>query len=160
MAEPVLKKMEAFRVAGFSVRTLNEREMEPETAKIPGLWQRVLSGELSGLLKPAEGASLYAVYSDYEGDHTQPYTLTVGFQIDNSTAAPEGTNAVDMPEQSYLVFTASGEPPQSIIDAWGDIWTFFDGNPDYARAYTYDFERYGDPGQDTEIYIAVSEAAG
>ena len=60
-----------------------------------------------------------------------------------------------MTSGKYVTFSASGEMPQTLIDLWGEVWSYFSAeNCLYERAYTTDFEYYKS-AHEVEVSIAV-----
>jgi len=71
---------------------------------------------------------LVAVYTDYEGNHTTPYTLVVALLFRISLTPlfrPE------MVTEKYcaglFAVSSSGKDADALIQAWRDIWSYFDG---------------------------------
>jgi predicted transcriptional regulator YdeE len=98
---------------------------------------------------------ILALYTDYEGDETQPYSWILGCEVSNLDQVPEGLIGKIIPESRYAVFTTQGEFPQGLITAWQTIW-----KSNLPRSYTSDFELYRsdfDPQQNPEVkvYIAI-----
>ncbi len=147
---PQLIKVEAFTVMGFSVRTQNSNEFNPQTAKIPELWQRFYTLQI-----PAQKSDspIYGVYSDYESDSKGLYTVTAGVELNNS-AIINHFDTVSIKKGNYLVFKNSGPMPKAIIETWQAIWEYFETESNVLRAYETDFEVY--TGQEQcAIYIGV-----
>src|SRR5262245_20439557 len=94
-------------VVGISVRTNNRDEMDPKTAKIPGLWQRYFSESVANRI-PArlDDGTILGVYTDYTSDHTGPYTLVVGQAVNDTSELPEDLVCVTVPHGRYLLFAA------------------------------------------------------
>jgi predicted transcriptional regulator YdeE len=45
---------------------------------------------------------------------------------------------------------------ETIAHTWQDIWEYFEENPVYQRAYTYDFEVYDPSDPETvTVYVAI-----
>ena len=80
---------------------------------------------------------IYAVYSDYEGDHEKPYRLTIGYRV-ISDVTDEGFHRVCIEDQSYAVLSAAGKQPETLIETWKAVWS-----SDLERSYQTDFEVYG-----------------
>lgn len=148
LAAPHIKKVESFLVTGFSVETQNKDEFNPETAKIPSVWQQVYASNL-----PSVG-DIYGVYSDYESDANGLYTLTVGI-ASNETRTQD--TSVIIQAGKYLVFEGRGPMLIMVIATWQQIWTYFEDNHDYQRQYVTDFEIYAGPEQ-VDIYIGIKDS--
>lgn len=143
-------EMQAKTIKGLQVRTRNSDEMNPDTQKIAPLWGSFFS-EIMPTLEPSP-PPLYGVYSDYESDAQGEYNVLVGAQ-----ELVEGSKlvSVNIEEGRYLVFTAKGVLPQSIMDTWVRVWAYFDDpSIDERRAYKTDFELYTSTTE-AKIYIGV-----
>ena len=151
---PRLITVKRMYVAGLEVRTTNPEEMNPATAKIPGIWGRFhQEGLIEKVPGRRSGCAPLGVYSKYETDHTGPYSLLAGVEMSGPNV-PDGMVGVTVLEGPYLVFSAHGPMPQSLIQTWLAIWDYFSKDSKYGRAYTTDFELYR--GKDTvDIHIAV-----
>ena len=61
-------------IAGITERTKNEDEFNPSTARLPRLWERFFSENLSReILQDNSNPLVYGVYSDYESDASGLY---------------------------------------------------------------------------------------
>jgi predicted transcriptional regulator YdeE len=142
-----------FSVTGFYIRTNNENEFNPETAKIIGLW-----GEFSQSVLPTyidkNDPHAYGVYSQYASDHEGDYTLITGINSKNISKQSEDYQEVIIQSGHYLVFEADGKQPESIINTWKYIWKYFDDHSAPQRKFTTDFEKYISDSK-VEIYIAI-----
>ena len=101
---------------------------------------------------------MIALYCDYAGDHTEPYSLVIGCSVTSLDNVPEGMVSKIVPESSFAVFDAIGEYPASLIKTWKMIWQ----QADLERTYIGDYEFYGDKftsktPQEVEIFIAVED---
>jgi predicted transcriptional regulator YdeE len=136
-----------FVVVGIQVRTSNREEMNPGTARIPGLWARWANQAAD--LPPRTDATLYAVYSDYESDHLGPYSLTIGHAVAPETAAPPEMSRVVVPAGRYAVLTSRrGAMPGVVREAWQRAWAASDVELGGRRAFTVDYEVYDERSRD------------
>jgi predicted transcriptional regulator YdeE len=99
--------------------------------------------------------NILALYTDYEGDYTKPYSWILGCEVSSLDQIPEGLVGKVIPESNYVVFTTQGEFPQGLIAAWQAIW-----KANLHRSYTSDFEVYRsdfDPQKNPQVkvYIAI-----
>ncbi len=133
----------AFTVAGVSIITSNETAAED----INALWELFFTEQIGVKLEEHRpDDTIYAVYSDYEGDHTKPYRYTIGYRVsepadkngNGDASLPKELHYVKCNEGEYAALTASGPQPQSIIETWTAIW-----ESDMPRAFNTDFEIYG-----------------
>ena len=139
------ESLPAFDLAGLQIRTSNDKAMET----IGPLWGRVYGGGLGGA--PVGEGRLYAVYSNYESDHTGEYDFLIGRAVQADADTPEGQAHLRVPNQNYAVVKAKGEMPGALVQTWMQIW-----EADLPRAFTTDFEIH-DPAtpDEVEIWLAV-----
>ena len=143
------------KVIGIEVRTSNALEQHPGTAQIGKLWQRFHT-EMIGHNIPnrVDAKTVVGVYTNYESDRNGMYTLVAGCEVKDLKQIPKGMIGITIPAGKYAVFPAPGEMPNCIIECWMRIWNYFDGSKDHQRAYTADYELYGEESG-THIYIAI-----
>lgn len=96
-----------------------------------------------------------ALYTDYEGDYTKPYSWILGCEVSSLDQIPPGLVGKVIPESKYAVFTTQGAFPQGLISAWQTIW-----KSNLTRSYTSDFELYRSEfhpqkNPEVKIYIAI-----
>lgn len=138
--EPNLIEISHFSVSGLSTRTTNHAELSQDTARIPNLWGRFYEMGLADNIPDRQpGTPVFGVYSAYESDATGAYDLTVGVSV--SQPAPQ-FKTIDIQAGKYLVFEARGPMPGAVIQAWVDIWTYFEQHLHIHRSYLTDFESW------------------
>ncbi len=134
-------------IYGLKARTTNENEMNPQTAKIAGLWGEFFTKVMPTLPQGTQG---YGVYSNYESDAFGAFDVTTGSEVENSEL-----EQITLAEGNYLCFKTKGELPQAVIDAWGEIWNYFaDENCPDRRVFKTDYELYLSESE-AEVYIGV-----
>lgn len=143
------------KVIGIEVRTSNGLEQHPGTAQIGKLWQRFHT-ELIGKNIPnrVDAKTAVGLYTKYENDMNGMYTLIAGCEVTDLRQIPKGMIGFTIPAGKYAVFPAPGEMPQAVIEGWKRIWDYFGCSNEHQRAYTADYELYGEESG-THIYIAV-----
>ena len=147
--------IEPFTIVGISVRTTNQDGQAAQD--IAALWNRFLGENLAAHIPNKVDQSVYSVYTDYVGDHTQPYTVVLGCRVSEGAIAPDGMVAKHVSGGTYQPFVAQGNLSQgAVYQAWVSIW-----NADLDRVYTADFEVYGEKALNPEdaevdIYVAVN----
>lgn len=141
-------------VVGISKRTSNQNGQAAKD--IPQLWQKFMAKDIARELANKVDDTIYALYTDYEGDHTKPYTLTIGYKVSNLDNIPEDMTVKIVPEANYAKFMAKGDlTKDAVINKWMEIW-----NSNLDRSYTADIEIYDDRAKDptngeAEILISV-----
>ncbi|NWE25840.1 GyrI-like domain-containing protein [Pseudomonas gingeri] len=143
----------AFQVSGPQVRTRNEDERYAETARIGGLWGGFFAEGLAERIANRQPDSrVYGVYSGYESDASGYFDVTAAVAV--TTPAP-GYPTLEVQAGPYLVFEGRGAMPQTVIDTWGRIWSYFEQHPGQRRFAT-DFEVYTGPDS-VAVYIGIVE---
>lgn len=144
-----------FYIVGLAIRTTNEQGQS--ATDIPKLWEQFFSRNIMGEIPNRIDDTLYCVYTNYEKDHTTPYTTILGCKVDNVDHVPDGLTSKLIEGGSYTVFTAKGKIADGIVfREWINIW-----NGDMERAYTSDFEVYGPKAQNPndaaiDIFVGVN----
>jgi predicted transcriptional regulator YdeE len=143
-----------FNMIGISVRTTNENMQAAKD--IPALWNKFTAEQIAGKIPNKIDGTVYCIYTDYEKDHTKPYTTILGCKVKNLDHIPEGMTGKNIQAGDYTLFTAKGNIMQgSVYNEWMKIW-----DAGLPRAFTSDFEVYGTKAQNFEnaevdIFIAV-----
>jgi predicted transcriptional regulator YdeE len=133
-----------FNIIGISVRTTNENMQAMKD--IPELWNKFMTGQVAEKIPNKIDDTVYCIYTDYEKDHTKPYTTILGCKVKNLDHIPEGMTGKSIPAGDYTPFLAKGNIMQgSVYNEWMKIW---DAN--LPRTFTSDFEVYGAKAQNPE----------
>ncbi len=145
-------QFEEFIVIGISIRTTNENAQSAQD--IGGLFHRFISEGLIEKIPNRVDDTIYSIYTDYEGDETQPYTVVLGCKVECADIIPEGMLAKTIQAGSYVPFVAKGNLSEGVVyQEWLKVWT-----TDLDRTYATDFEVYGEKCQnplDAEVDIFV-----
>jgi predicted transcriptional regulator YdeE len=120
-------------VVGMALRTSNE---EAEKT-IPAHWQRFQSSSTYKQITNRISDDIYAVYTNYEGDYTKPYTLIIGFEVSSLDNIPTGFVGVTIPASRYEVYSAKEGVIPPVYQTWKKIW-----KTPLKRTYKADFELY------------------
>jgi predicted transcriptional regulator YdeE len=149
------------KVVGFNTRTSNEIEMAAgPKGNIATLWQQFFKQNLKDTLANKLSDHVYAIYTQYESDHTGQYSLIIGHEVIDFTNAPDGTLPIIVAPGNFLKFTAPDNSPASVLALWQHIWNFFANFKDFKRTYAADFELYDFArSKQLEIYIAVERVS-
>jgi predicted transcriptional regulator YdeE len=143
-----------FTVIGLAISTTNENNQS--STDIPALWGKFMSEGTLGLIPNKLDDTLYCIYTDYEKDHTKPYTTLLGCRVSSLDEVPEGMVGKTFSGGQYSVRTAKGNILQGMVfNEWLQIW-----NSDLPRIFTADFEVYGAKAQNPEaaevdIFVAI-----
>ena len=146
--------IQKFNVIGISIRTTNE---DGQSGKdIPALWNKFMTEEIQGKIPNKVSEDLFCIYTDYEKDHTKPYTTILGCKVESLDNIPEDMVGKTIESADYEELIAKGNLSDGIVyNKWLEIW-----NSDLNRSFTADFEIYGSKTQNPEnaevdIYIAL-----
>lgn len=139
---------------GLELRTNNEECSLAMPAHKDKFFQENIPSKIPNKID----GNILALYTDYEGDYTKPYSWILGCEVSSLEQVPEGLVGKVIPDSKYAVYTTQGEFPQGLIAAWQDIW-----KSNLPRSYTSDFEIYRsdfDPQHNPEVkvYIAIEDA--
>ncbi len=146
--------MDTLQIIGISIETTNQNG---QSARDLGqLWGRFYAeGILDKIANKADN-DVYSIYTDYESDYTGKYTTIIGAKVTSLAHVPAGLVGRSFGPQNFKKFTAKGTMPQAVVDSWKEIWA---QDKQLNRAYTYDYELYGDRCQnetpEVDIFIAV-----
>ena len=148
-------KLDELTIVGLSIRTSNDPGKADQD--IPRLWNKFMAENTTSRIPNRVGETIYAIYTDYEGDHTKPYTLLIGCNVSNLDNIPEDLTVKIVPPANYTKFIAKGDlTKDAVINTWMEIW-----KTDLNRTYTTDIEVYGEKAMDptdgeAEILIATA----
>lgn len=146
--------IQPLHIIGISCRTTNENGQSADD--IPALWQRFMAEQIADMIPDKISPDIYCLYTDYERDHTRPYTTIIGCRVNNLDAIPKGLTGLTIEGGDYNLETVKGNISEGLVfNAWVKIW-----NSGMARAFRTDFEVYGQKAIDlenavVEIFISV-----
>lgn len=106
---PRLETLEQMTIIGTEIRTTNEAESSPGTAKIGANWEKFSRESLSRIPNRRGEDIVFGVYTRYAGDYRDEYSHIAGCEVSEGTSAPGGMIAITIPAAKYLVFTAQSE---------------------------------------------------
>lgn len=148
------QKIQKFNVIGISVRTTNENGQSGQD--IPALWNKFMTEGIAEQIPNKIDNSIYCIYTEYENDHTKPYTTILGCKVENLDTIPNSMVGKTFEESTYTKYIAKGNILQGVVfNEWIKIW-----NSDLDRTFAADFEVYDEKAQNLEkaevdIFIAV-----
>ena len=136
--------IQKFNVIGISVRTTNENGQSGKD--IPALWSQFITEEIQRKIPNKVSEDLFCIYTDYEKDHTKPYTTILGCKVESLDVVPENMIGKTIESANYKELIAKGNLSEGIVfNKWLEIW-----NSDLDRSFTADFEVYGEKTQNPE----------
>ena len=147
-------KIEEFNIIGIQVDTTNQNGQSEKDMAI--LWQSFFNENILNKIPNKIDSTIYALYTNYKGDYTKPYTAIIGCKVHNLNQIPEGLIGKNFTTNSFLKSTAKGNIIKGLVKKqWEKIW-----KEDINRAYTVDFEEYTQKAEDptnaeVNFYISV-----
>jgi len=145
-----LEKQAKKFIIGIELRTNNQEA----SATIPAHWQRFYKENILSQIPNKRSGDIYALYTDYEGDYTKPYSCILGCEVACLDVVPAGFVGKAIPESKYAVYTTRGGFPKGLIEAWQAIW-----KSSHKRSYTTDFEFYRsdfNPQEKPEVKVYIA----
>lgn len=143
-----------FKLIGLKLSKKTTNENGQSSVDCGNLWKKFETENLVEIIPNKLGDEVYAVYFDYEGDDTNPFSYFIGCRVTKDAAIPEGMDALLIPSNDYYKINAKGKMTGYITDAWKRIWS-----SGIHRTYKYDFEVYDERSKDwnaAEMEIFVS----
>jgi len=146
-------KIDPFNIIGISVRTTNENGQAG--IDIPKLWETFMSEDSIAKIPNKVDETMYSLYTDYEKDHTKPYTAIIGCKVKSLDTIPENMIGKSFEGGNYHKSTTRGDLMKGVIvNHWNKI---FEMNLD--RTFIADFEVFGEKASnlsDAEVDFYVS----
>ncbi len=148
-----LMQKEKMFVIGLPIVTSNkDGQFQKE---VPPLWEKFFREKIADKINNRKNQNLLAVYTDYQGDYTKPFTYLIACEVTDLNEIPPGLVGKEIAPASFALFTAEGQFPESVAKTWQTIW-----NSKVKRAYTTDFEVYSadfnpQATPKIKIYIAI-----
>jgi len=147
--------VKGFKLTGIALPTKTSNQNGQSGNDCGNLWQEFEKGNYQNKIPNKLSDEIFAVYYDYDGDHTQPFSYFIGCKTEDETEVPEGFQSLVIEDGNYEVLTANGKMPDCVSNAWRETW-----ESDIHRAYRKDFEAYDEKSRDwknaeVKIYISV-----
>ena len=146
-------KIKLFNIIGISIRTTNENGQASQ--EIAELWQKFMTEAIVSKIPNKIDNDVYSLYTEYESDHTKPYTTILGCKVENLDNIPDGMVGSSFKGGNYIKTSAKGDLMQGlIVNHWSKIFEM-----DLERIYSADFEVFGEKAQnpsDAEVDFYVS----
>ena len=149
-------KIEPFNIIGISIRTTNENGQASK--EIAELWSKFMSESVLAKIPNKIDNEIYSLYTDYEGDHTKPYTAILGCKVENLDNIPSGMVGKSISGGTYTKTTAKGDLKQGlIVNQWSNIFEI-----ELDRTYDADFEIFGEKAQnpsnaEVDFYVGIKQ---
>lgn len=130
------------KIIGIATKASNQA---PE--KIGAFWHQFFANNISARIPNAISPEIFCLYTDYEGDHAQPYKMIIGHQVSTLENIPAGLEGREFDDTPYDHISLPQGTPEAILKAWQEIWA--NGRP---RAYKLDFQKHNADGS-VDIFV-------
>ena len=149
--------LEEITLIGLSLQTKTTNAHGQSKIDCGNLWQEFEKGNYADKIPGKLNDEIFAVYHQYEGDHTKPFSYFIGGKVKSGTDVPKGLNGLIIPNGEYQHIIARGKMPDCVAHAWKDIWS-----SDIPRAYQADFEIYDERSKDwnnaeVDIFLSIKQ---
>lgn len=144
----------AFKLIGLKLDHKTTNEGGQSGIDCGNLWQKFETENFAANIPNKLSKEIFAVYYEYDGDYTKPFSYFIGCKVKIDSEAPEGMDYLIIPAGSFTKILSKGIMPDCVANSWKDIWS-----SDTDRAYSYDFEIYDERSKDwsdAEVEIFVS----
>ena len=155
--ETIMEKINIpeIKLTGIKLKHKTTNENGQSSIDCGSLWQKFENENYVERISDKSGDEIYAVYFEYEGDHTKPFSYFIGCKVKMDAEVPQEMDQLIIPAGSYTKVVAKGKMPDCVANAWRDIWSSI-----ADRAYKYDFEIYDDRSKDwsnaeVELFISL-----
>jgi predicted transcriptional regulator YdeE len=150
-----INKIDTITLIGLKLPSKTSNENNQSMKDGGELWTRFEKEEIASKIPNKLSDEIIAVYYNYEGDHTRPFSYFIGCKVEQGTHVPDDLDSLTIPAGNYQKVTAKGEMPGCMAEKWREIW-----NSNIPRAYKFDFEIYDERSQDwsdaeVDIYLSV-----
>ena len=146
-----------FKIIGISMRTTNKGSQSQQD--LEKLWGKFFAENIIEKIPNKVSSDILSIYTDYKSNYADEYTTIIGMLVSTLDEIPVGLMGREFKAEKFQKFTAKGEIPNAVVNAWIDIWK---RDKELHRKYSYDFEVYGENSQngensEVEIFIATNE---
>ena len=143
-----------FKVIGIAVNTTNKNGQSAQD--IGQLWGKFMSEGIAEKIPNKIDASVFSIYTNYQGDHTKPYDTILGCKVSSLEEIPDGMIGQAFDGGTYGKFVSKGDLTKGVVfGTWAEI-----NQRKLDRVFTADFELYGEKAQnptdaEVEVYVGV-----
>jgi predicted transcriptional regulator YdeE len=148
--------LDEFKLAGLKLKQPTTNENGQSGTDCGNLWFRFEIERYADKIPGKLSDEIYAVYFDYEGDHTEGFSYFIGCKVKKDSIIPKGIDTLTIPEGTYKKIVTRGKMPDCLSDGWEKIW-----KSKTKRKYAFDFELYDHRSRDwnnaeIDIYLSIN----
>ena len=150
-----LVELEEVKLVGLALKAKTTNMNGQSSIDCGNLWQEFEKGKYAEIIPNKLTDEILAVYHQYEGDHSKPFSYFVGCKVKAGTEVPPGLETLTIAKGTYQKINAKGKMPDCVINAWKDVWV-----SEIPRSFKMDFEVYNEKSKDwsnaeVELYLSV-----
>src|SRR6476620_9643433 len=97
-------KLQGFNLIGIKLDKKTTNSGGQSNIDCGGLWQKFEKENFASRISNKIGDEIYAVYFDYEGDHTKPFSYFIGCEVKPGSEFAPDMDTLMIPAQSYTKF--------------------------------------------------------
>ena len=106
----------------FKVRNWSKNKTKTNNEKcsleMPAHKERFFKENIFAKIPNKKSGDLLAIYTNYEGDYSKPYSWILGCEVTSLDSIPEGLVGKEIAEQKYAAFSTEGKFPEGLIAVW------------------------------------------
>ena len=150
-----LVELEEVKLVGLALKAKTTNMNGQSSIDCGNLWQEFEKGKYAEIIPNKLTDEILAVYHQYEGDHTKPFSYFIGCKVKAGTEVPPGLETLTIAKGTYQKINAKGKMPDCVINAWKDVWV-----SEIPRSFRMDFEVYNEKSKDWSnaevgLYLSV-----
>ena len=147
--------LEEIKLVGLALKAKTTNINEQSGIDCGNLWQEFEKGKYAEIIPGKLSDEVLAVYHQYEGDHTKPFSYFIGCKVKAGTEPPAGLQTLTIAKGTYRKIDAKGKMPDCVANAWKEVWV-----SNIPRSYKMDFEVYDERSKDwsnaeVDVYLSV-----
>jgi len=149
-------ELEETKLVGLSLKIKTTNADGQSNIDCGDLWQEFETEKYAELIPNKLTDEILAVYHQYDGDHTLPFSYFIGCKVQpDSIVVPPGLETLTIPKGTYQKIDAKGKMPDCVANAWKEIWVSA-----IPRSYIMDFEVYDERSKDwsnaeVDVYLSI-----
>src|SRR4029078_11678261 len=93
--------LEEVRLIGLSLKTKTTNENAQSAIDCGNLWQEFDKGNYAYRIPGRLSDEVLAVYYNYEGDYTKPFSYFIGCKVNMDAEVPAGLQSLVIPKGTY-----------------------------------------------------------
>jgi len=150
-------ELEEIKLVGISLKGKTNNINGQSSIDCGNLWQEFEKGNYEQLIPNKLTDEILAVYHQYEGDYTKPFSYFIGCKVKSDTPVPPGLDTLIIAHGTFHKIDAKGKMPDCIVNAWKEVW-----DSKIPRSYEMDFEVYDERSKDwsnatVELYLSIED---